>query len=184
MFPHPQADHGRQGDEVGAGRVGNGRAGLERFAVPLARHAHEAGQGLGQRVNARSAAVGTVLAKGADRNADNLGIILAVFLVGDAQLGFGLGAQIIHNDVGGADQPKIQRLALGLGQVEHNAALIAVDAEVEAAVVFDFRTDGPRLIAVRRLDLDHVRAHIAEHGGAVGAGQHAGDIQHPNSCQR
>ena len=50
-----------------------------------------------------------------------------------------------------------------------------------------FREERPgeaRHVAARRLDLDHVGAEVGEQHGAVGAGQHLGEVDHPQPAQR
>ena len=81
LLAGPQADHGGKGDQIGTGGVGDGRTGLQGLAVPLSGDAHKAGQRLGEGVNARPAAIRSVLAKGADGDADNFLVVLTRFFV-------------------------------------------------------------------------------------------------------
>ena len=183
LFARPQSQHGGERDQIGAGRVGNRRAGLERPAATLAGHAHETRQRLGERVDAGPARVRPILAEGADRDTDDRGVVGARFLVAHAELGLGLRTQIVDHDVRGAYQPEVQVLARGFGQVDDHAAFVAVDAHVHAAVVGDLGADGARLVAVRRFDLDDLGAHVPEHGRSVRRGQHASDVQHANPVE-
>ena len=184
LLAGPQADHGGKGNQIGAGGVGDSWPGLQGFSVPLSGDAHKAGQCLSQGVNARSSAIRAVLAKGADRDADDFLVIPTRFFVRHPQLGFSLGAEVVDNDIGRSNQPEIQGFALRLGQVQHQAAFIAVNPDVQAAVILDPGTNGTGLIPIGRLNFNHVRTHIAQHGRAVRTGQHTGDIQNANPLQR
>ena len=58
----------------------------------------------------------------------------------------------------------LQRLlGFGLLQVKHNRTLVSVDIEKERAHSrAAMGTDEPGVVAFRRFDLDHVRAHVAQ----------------------
>ena len=184
LLAHPQADHRRERHEIGAGGIGDRWPGLERLPVFLAGDTHEAGERLGEGVNPRPPGVGTVLAEGADRDANNLGVIFARFLVGNTEFSLGLGPQVVDDDVSGPHQAKIELPTFGLGEVENDSAFVTVNTNKVAAVVVHLGANGPRLVAIRRLDLDDVRAHIAQHRSAIGTSQHAGNIEHANPCKR
>ena len=92
----------------------------------------------------------------------------------------GLGG--FEHDVGFAGELEKDRAAVGFFNVESDAALVGVEMKkIETLfrmrnVVFE-RRDTSRLVARRRLDLDHVRAHVGQEFGAMKA-KRAGEIEH------
>ena len=72
--------------------------------------------------------------------------------------------------------------------VERNRALVAVDADEIGALGgagHHRRRETAGVVAgAGTLDLDHLGAEIAEHLGAGRAGEHAGQVQHPQALQR
>ena len=79
-----------------------------------------------------------------------------------------------------------QRAVDGVGQVERDRALVAVQAEVVGALaVVPGRAPGARVVAaVRPLDLDHVGAEVAEQHRRQRAGEHAREVGDENPVQR
>jgi hypothetical protein len=75
--------------------------------------------------------------------------------------------------------------ALGPGEIERDRALVAVDAgEVgRDALPVERRAPGARLVALRRLDLDHVGAMVGQHLPAVGTAQHARQVDNFQAVQ-
>ena len=74
----------------------------------------------------------------------------------------------------------------GVGlQVQHDAALAAIDVD-EHATHARRRADRDvaGVIALRRLDFDHVGAHVGHDLGAVRSHHHGGEVDHPNPGQR
>jgi hypothetical protein len=63
-------------------------------------------------------------------------------------------------------------------QIDHDVALVAVEAEIGTALRPALRAEVAALVAVVRFDADHVGAEVAEQRRAVGTGQHRGDIEH------
>ena len=71
-------------------------------------------------------------------------------------------------------------------QIHHDGALVAVHVQKpEAVIAFQLEAHGAAgLVAGRRLDLDHIRAQIAQHHAAERPGHDLRDIQNPDSFQR
>src|SRR5436190_20468377 len=76
-------------------------------------------------------------------------------------------------------------LALLDAHVENERALVAIESEKISGFAFDkWRAPRPRVVAVRRLDLDHVGAHVAEHHAAQRTCENAREIEHPHASER
>ena len=69
--------------------------------------------------------------------------------------------------------------------VKKTERLTPVDTEeVGAFAVLKRRTPGAGVITLARLlDLDHPGPHIAEHHGAVGPGEHTGQVEHSDAIE-
>ena len=78
------------------------------------------------------------------------------------------------------DQAQERFLAPGILQVEHHALLVAVQAdEVIGFAAGQGRAPGARDVAqAGRLDLDHLRAVIGEHGGAERPGERVAQVEY------
>ena len=93
---------------------------------------------------------------------DDARIALAHVLVADAEPLAYAGAERLHEHVGRRREREQPLAILGLLEIEHDALLAAVQvAEVNAGRSVG-RPDAPRRIAVRRLDLDDLRAMIGQ----------------------
>ena len=86
--------------------------------------------------------------------------------------------QVIDEDVGAVYHALQDRLALGGGDVERQAALVAVRGhKVGGFAVDERRPPATRLVALAAaLDLDDVRAHVAQVHGAVRPRQRLGHV--------
>ncbi len=94
------------------------------------------------------------------------------------------GLEVLHQDVGARQEAQQHLATLLLAQVEGDAALVAVHAdEVGGVVVVERRPPVAHLVALRRLDLDHVGAVVGEDLGAVRPAQHAGQVDHLQPLQ-
>ena len=105
-------------------------------------------------------------------------------VVVEAEAGQHALAVVLHHRVGGAHQPQQQLDALGAGQVERDAGLVAVDpVEIERLLVAE-RGDGlvavvgaaPPVGIAAALDLDHLGAEVGELAGADRPGPAHGQV--------
>ena len=95
------------------------------------------------------------------------------------------GLEVLDQHVGLREQAQQHRAALGLADIERDRALVAVDAdEIARIAVLERRPPVARLVALRRLDLDHLGAVVGQDHGGVGAAEHAGEVDHPDAGQR
>jgi hypothetical protein len=107
----------------------------------------------------------------------------------EAETGPG-GRPVVVDEQVGRRQQAIERGATIVGlQVEHDAALVAVDAhEVRAEAVGRVapprRPPAPRLVARRRLDLDDVGAEIGEEHRGERPGQDSAGVDDPDALER
>ena len=77
-----------------------------------------------------------------------------------------------------------QRLAVGLEfQVQRDTFLDAIDAgEVGALSVLEERSEGASVVSsIGPLDLDHLGTQVGQQQRAIGACQHAGQVQDPQA---
>ena len=90
-------------------------------------------------------------------------------------------AKILEEYISGIEQ-LVHRLAVvGLGQVQHNAALAAIEQRKERYAHAAERTS---LVAGRRLDLDDLCAKLSQDHAAARAHHHVGHLDHPHARQR
>ena len=91
------------------------------------------------------------------------------------------GAKVFHHDVGFPSQfvdDGFGRIGL---QIDRDAFLAAVEcAEIGAAALPQWRSRADQ-ISLRSLDLDDFSAKVGHQAGAMRAGQHRGEIQHPDA---
>ena len=93
--------------------------------------------------------------------------------------------EVLDDDVGVADHVQEERTALGLFQVQHNAALVVVEQqEVHRVEPRHLGTVAARLLAARRLDLEDVGAQPPEELGAGRPGFELGEVENANPAQR
>src|SRR5262249_33848127 len=94
------------------------------------------------------------------------------------------GAEILDEDVGLGGEGMDEGEPLGLAHIHRDAALAAVEEREIGALALDMRSEMAALIAApRHLDLDDLGAEIGEHGGAIGAGHHAREIEHAQALE-
>ena len=100
------------------------------------------------------------------------------------------GREVLHHHVAARRQVQEQPPSPRAAQVDRHAALVAVHrqevgAQAGRRVSEVGRPPGARVVAARRpFHLDHVGAHVGQHHRAIGTGQHARRIEHPNPRQR
>ena len=124
-LPDPGVDCGHRGERPhqGGDLVGQGDGGQQRPAIGLAVDAGETGHRLGQGGEPGPLGVGTVLAEAGHPGDDELRV-LGDQVVGHQPERLELpGPEVLHDHVGGADQPTEHGDALGVLEVEHDAAL-------------------------------------------------------------
>jgi len=152
---------------------------LQGTPVGFAGHAHDAAQPLGHQIETAVARVGTGLAEPGDRAIDQAGVDLAERVVVDAQPGGHPHPVVLDHHVGPFGQLVDRVPGLRVLQVQDNAALVAVYLREAGGFALDVGSHLARIVAARRLlDLDHVRAKVGQHHGAIGAGHDLGKIEH------
>ena len=168
-----------------AGLVAQDGRRVARLAGELIHQARDAAQPLDDVVIGRPPAVGPVLAPAVDAGVDQPRIALAQRLRPEPEPIELLRPDVVHEHVGPIDQPQ-QRLARRRGlEVEHDAALVAVDPhEQRGHVAAHARPGVARGVALRRLDLDDVGAEIAQHLRGIGPEHHRGEIEHAHARER
>ena len=179
------------GEQIGHRHTDFLRAAIQ--IVALAGHAHQAAHALDDVVVARARRIGAALAKTRQAaihqaRVDGLqaGVIEPVARhVADLE--------VLDEHVAVLGQLAHQRLALRLGNVAGNAALVAVGAQVIrrfvrfAAIGRGQKGRAPvaRVVAgAGALDLDHVGAQIGQGLRAPRPGQHAGEVEYADAFER
>ena len=180
-----QRHHGGvQGGQAGH-LVRHDRADVAGLAGQLLLHRRQAALRLddvvvGGQVRVRAAAAVAVAVGVDDRRVDrgHLGIA-------EPERGDRLGPHRVDEHVGPRHQRPQGVLAGAGAQVEHHAALAAVHVDEDAAHARLRRgRDVAGRVAGRRLDLDHVGAHVGHDLGAVGPHDHRRQVDHAHAGQR
>ena len=150
---HDAERGGHPADLVGQRHLDHGRLSA---APPLQRrHGREA---LDDRVVGGRVGVTALGAEAADRAIDDLGIEPADIGVADAEAVGDAGAVVLDKRVGAHGQHPHQVAALFFLEVDHDAALVAVEIqERRGDAVLARPSDPPRGVALGRLDLDQRR---------------------------
>ncbi len=159
------AQRGEQADgEVQPGaRVADLRAGDEGRAVGHAGGAHRAAHRLRHVLVGLEVGVGTARAEALDRSHHDLRVDVVDLLPAEAEAVEHAGAEILHDDVALLQQVDEHLLTLGALHVYRDRALVAVEhGEVQAVGVRHVAQLPARRVALRRLELDHVRAQPGE----------------------
>src|SRR3989441_3620735 len=161
--PLPLHERGEDGDgQVHAGaRIPHVDAGDHRRTIREAGEAHAAARRLRDHLEALEVAVGAVRAEAFDGRVDRPRVQPLHGLVSEPQALHRAWPQILGDDVRLADEPPRDLLALVGFQIQHDAALVAVEQQEEVAVdvgpIAVPELSGP--VTVRwTLDLDHVGA--------------------------
>src|SRR5262249_15322279 len=179
------------GGHDGAGRVhagagvADGGAAADWLAIGEAGHAHHAAGGLGNHVEALVLVVRAGEPEALDARHDDARVRRAQPLPVEAQALHEPGREVLDDDVGALDHLEKELLAFGLLQIDGDAALVGVEHEEEHRVeARNFGAIAPRLLAARRLDLDHVGPEPAQELGAGGAGLELREVEDPHAGQR
>ena len=147
--------------------------------------AHQAADRLDERVVPRQ--VGTaLLAEAGDLAVDDAPVPFRDLLVADAEPLQGAGAEVRDDDVRALAQARRHRCVRRLLEVERDRALVAVRRVVvgRPAGGVGGRLPAARVVAARRLDLDHVRAEVAERHRDERPGEDARQVDDDDVVER
>ncbi len=165
--------------EHAAHDVVGGRADALRFCR-RAGHGGEPRHHLHDLVQRRPMLVGT--GQEALVSADDEMRIFAAQFVGAEPLLFQLPvAKIFQEHVGAGEQPMHGLAVFGPGEIEHDAALAAVEQREERR---SHAAEAPGLVAGGRFDLDDFGPKLRQDHAAGRAHHHVGHFDHPNTRQR
>lgn len=126
----------------------------------------------------------TVLAVATDRGVDDTRVADRDRLVIQPEGGERTGPEVLHDHVGGVAEPKSNIAGTRRVEVDAHVALASVLLRVVAR---DLPVAGERLpgqVATRRFELDDFGTQVEQRLGAVGTGQHAGEINDPDAFER
>ncbi len=176
-----QGDRNGVGDRQRGDLVGQDGRRVARLAAD--RHqGGDAGLALDDVVIGRLAAIGPAVAVAVQRRIDQARIARAHRLMREAELFDLLRPHRMHENVGAGDQPPQRVRGRGLLEIEHQRALAAVEPHEQRRHVRRARRAGvARRIALGRLDLDDVGAHVAEHLRRQRPGDHRSQIENANA---
>ena len=154
--------------------------------VLVARHAHDARDGLEDRVEPHAVAVGAALAEARERAVDDSGVHRAGVLKAQAEFGQLAGRHVLDDGVrlprqGAHGVPARARL-----HVDGDALFRAVVRIKIILVLFPVLVtgDAARVVAeAGPLNLHHLGPHVGQHGGAERPRDDLGEIQHPETAQ-
>src|ERR1700677_4499679 len=166
--------------------VGGGETGPYRLSRGLTGDAHHAGHRLGHRTVAGRMRARPSLAISADRGIDKPRVSLGERIEAQAEPRSCTGSEVLDQDVRRASQPLHDRTALIALHVDAQAALVTVHREeVRRVLALKRRAPPPGVVAVPDvLDLDHIRAEIAEHHGGERSRQRPGQVKHAKTGKR
>ena len=174
----------RKGAVQAGAEIRHRHAALHRRAVGLAGHAHDAAHRLHRDVEAALARARSRLAEGRDRAIDELGLLGPERLPAKTQAIHDAGTVVLDHDVGGQDQPARRRLVRGVLEVEHDRALVAVE---RGEVLAEARADRRPLaqhVALGRLDLDDLGAHVGQQQAAERSRRDLAEFDDLHACKR
>ena len=158
-----------QGGSQSGGVVGRRVARKRGWAVRVAGERRDPGRGLDDVVEGR--VVAAVEPESGERHADDLVVVLAQRVVGQAELVNRRRLQIHQQRMGLRDQRTELTAAVLRREFQTDTALTAVEAG-EVAV-----TDLPGDVTGGRLDLGDLCPEVGQHHGGVRAGQHGADLE-------
>ena len=166
--------------------IGQRRTQAHRQATGLARHVHQPGDRLHDRVVRRPGRVRAGLPEGRGARVNDLRIDGTHGLVADAQAIHRAGAKVLDDHVGRLCHAQKHRLASRRLQIEPQAALVPVlRHELHAFAVHELVAQVAGEVAARRLfDLNDVGAQIAEQHGADRTGRHDAQVEDGVAAQR
>ena len=163
----------------------SGNADPHRAAFRRAGRGDHAGHGLDDGVIAGIAAARAVGAEAGNPAMHELREFRAQHVVADAPFVERARLEILDQDVGGLQHLHQHGAAAFGGEVEPDRALVAVDAdEIGRVLLVERRAPVAHLVAGRRFDLDDVGAVVGEDLRAIGAAEHARQIDHAQAGHR
>ena len=157
-----------------------------RSGLRLPRYRHQPEQGLRQQILTGTLRIWPVRAVAGGGGIDQGRLVPSQRVVTQAELVHDTGAEILRDHVGACDELERDLLALRHLEIERNAALVAVGADMQhpLAVVPDVAAAPVALPgAVRRLDRDHVGAEISERLDAHRSQQEMIEADHADALQ-
>jgi len=161
---------------------GHGRA-VRRVA--LACHVDRARHDLRDAIEADALGPGARIAEGRRRRENDVGLDRLQRFVVDAEAVLHIGAVILDDDIGLRDQLLEDRDAVAILEIERHRALVAIPVDDADGYPASRRSsDIPYDIALWRLDLDYVRAQVAEHHRGLRAGESPREVDDEKAGQR
>ena len=162
---------------------------LEWLVVDVARGDHRAAHRVEREVGDLVVAVRPVLPEVRHRGQHDARVHLAQRVVAEAEPLHRARREALDHRVRAGDEAEQAVAVLGAFEVEHDAALVGVEEEEDggalgAGLVLVERGLHPRRIAARRLDLDHVRAVVAEQASREGSGLALRKVDHGHIVER
>ena len=169
--------------------VGAVERSVERLALRVADAVRDAGAGVGVERVAEPLGVGPGEAVDRRRTDDEAGPLRQQHVRIEARRPRLRGAHAHQQHVGVVEQALQRRAVLGACEVEPRAALAAVEVDEEAALLGSGLVVGEgavqaQLVAVGRLDLDHLGAEVAQQLAAVGELLALADLDDADASER
>ena len=181
-----RAEHGVAHHHGGAD-VHHRRERPHAFAVGITVHGNEAAFGLRDGIEAEAVGEGAFAAVGGHRAVDQARVQGKAGLVVQPQATHHARGEVLDQHVGAADEVARQRQPLRGLQVQRDALLVAV-APDEGCALVQLRVHGriaARVVAAdRRLDLDHLGAHVGQDHGRQRPRDEVREVHHPDAVQR
>ena len=176
--------HAERGEEAGR-EIADRDADAHRPAPGLAGDRHQPAHALRDLIDAGPVAIGPVLAEARDAGIDEPLVDRLQRLVIDAEAELDVGAVILDQDVGALDQAAEDGEAVGMLQVDRDAALVAVEVlEIGIVARGEIGLGAGVGIALAHLDLDDAGAPIGELARAGGAGARPRQVEDGEALQR
>ena len=185
----PVAGDQRQQDRV-AGRharrhVDDRRSGSHRLSIRKAVQRHEAAFGLRDRIEARTQGELALAAIGRDRAIDQPRIGRRDRRIVEAEFLHHAAGEILHHHIRFRDQFARHLQRRRIGEIERNAALVAIETEKGRALAADFRMFivAGVVASIRVFDLDHLGAEIGQRLRAGRAGNDPGEVDNQQTIE-
>ena len=170
-------------------QIGDRRANAGGLVGICPGQAHQSGLTLGDLVVSGATALRPVVPKPSDGQHHQPGVELVQPVGGKAQPVKDPGAEVLHQHIGGPDQPRQRLPAIVALQIQREGFLVAVAGQKVGRLPIVGRSHERRapaacvITGAGHLDFDDSGTEVAEHHGGVGAGQPAGEIDDDNAVQ-